>query len=149
VLSLIPGIQPDMKGQITMTNYTFKTPSPVALPVKLNKADVIPVIREALQNHKLQRQNHPSAMPAYGSEFGPCAIGACIPLELAQWLDQGSVQEKVAGGYCATSLYAVNSLIKAGVIETDSPNFLQFLQGAHDRRDWEDLENLLDNPPAD
>lgn len=96
-------------------------------PFEIKAADVLREARKAFKEGRLQAQNvedavSRSSLPCLYS--GPCAIGAALTPEQAEWLDKG--------GNDVCSDTGIASLDNNGSITTDHYDILSALQDAHD-----------------
>lgn len=133
-----------------MTNITFLHPkilteAGITLPVKLTKAEALPIIRKVFDAKGLQHQNSTHATAGqYAGSYGPCAIGCLIPEPLGRYIDNGYIV-KDAGKIHERRIYALKELEGVFSFENDEERqwFIN-VQADHDNRRWESLRSLLE-----
>lgn len=124
--------------------FKFVTEPPVALPVKLKRADVIPTIKALYEQKLLNKQRRGEGPAQYANPiYGPCAIGAVIPEELGRWIDSGNVVESGCEDHGGPACYIAIQMVEAGVFEFDDTNWFCQIQSEHDSREWKDFEQSL------
>jgi len=96
-------------------------------PIKLVKAECLPIMRAAFERGELQAQKPygPGDPPFMACKYtGPCVIGVCVPVERRADLDRPRLPAKNNTDF--------RSLFEIGVFDADDPDWFTRAQVLHD-----------------
>lgn len=94
-------------------------------PIKLVKAECLPIMRAAFERGELQAQK-PATKPGYETcmYVGPCIVGVCVPVDRRADLDEPKDVARHDTDF--------SSLSEAGFFDADDPAWFQGAQTLHD-----------------